>query len=73
VKSIRAVPLDTLVVRAGDTLLGYSADILTAIGYAVTTIFLALYLLRSHAEPKPRCTRSCLATITSSSRRSCVG
>ena len=49
VKSIRAVPLDTLVVRAGDTLLGYSADILTAIGYAVTTIFLALYLL---AEPR---------------------
>jgi putative heme transporter len=49
VKSIRAVPLDTLVVRAGDTLLGYSADILTAIGYGVTTIFLALYLL---AEPR---------------------
>ncbi|MEO8842018.1 MAG: AI-2E family transporter [Kofleriaceae bacterium] len=49
VRSIRAVPLDTLVVRAGDTLLGYSAGILTAIGYAVTTIFLALYLL---AEPR---------------------
>ncbi len=49
VKSIRAVPLDSLVVRAGDALLGYSADILTAIGYAVTTIFLALYLL---AEPQ---------------------
>ena len=49
VKSIRAVPLDTLMVRAGETLLGYSADILTAIGYAVTTIFLAVYLL---AEPQ---------------------
>jgi len=49
VKSIRAVPIDSLVVRAGDALFGYSADILTAIGYAVTTIFLALYLL---AEPR---------------------
>ncbi len=49
VKSIKAVPIDSLVMRAGDKLLDYSADILTAIGYAVTTIFLALYLL---AEPK---------------------
>jgi predicted PurR-regulated permease PerM len=49
VKSIRAVPLDTVVAKAGERLIGYSADILTAIGYAVTTIFLALYLL---AEPR---------------------
>jgi predicted PurR-regulated permease PerM len=49
VKSIRAVPLDTLVSKGGETLIGYSADILTGLGYAVTTIFLALYLL---AEPK---------------------
>jgi predicted PurR-regulated permease PerM len=45
VKAIRAVPLDDLVVRAGNVLLGYSGEILTAIGYAVTTVFLALYLL----------------------------
>lgn len=48
VKTIRAIPLDSIVVRAGDALLGYSGQILTGIGYAVTTIFLALYLL---AEP----------------------
>jgi predicted PurR-regulated permease PerM len=45
VKTIRAVPLDDLVVKAGNTLLGYSGEILTAVGYAVTTIFLAVYLL----------------------------
>ena len=49
VKTIRAIPLDSIVVRAGDALLAYSGSILTALGYAVTTIFLALYLL---AEPQ---------------------
>ncbi|MFT3695357.1 MAG: AI-2E family transporter [Kofleriaceae bacterium] len=49
VKSLKAVPIDSLVVSAGDKLLGYSYSILEGIGYAVTTIFLALYLL---AEPK---------------------
>jgi predicted PurR-regulated permease PerM len=49
VKTIRAIPLDSIVVKAGDTLLAYSGQILTALGYAVTTIFLALYLL---AEPQ---------------------
>ena len=44
-KTLRAVPLDDLVVRAGNALLAASGDILGAIGYAVTTIFLALYLL----------------------------
>ncbi|MEP6863255.1 MAG: AI-2E family transporter [Deltaproteobacteria bacterium] len=48
VKTVRAIPLDSIVVKAGDTLLAYSGQILTALGYAVTTIFLALYLL---AEP----------------------
>src|SRR3569833_2651045 len=48
VKTVRAIPLDSIVVKAGDALLGYSGQILTALGYAVTTIFLALYLL---AEP----------------------
>jgi predicted PurR-regulated permease PerM len=49
VKTIRAIPIDSIVVKAGDTLLAYSGQILTALGYAVTTIFLALYLL---AEPQ---------------------
>jgi predicted PurR-regulated permease PerM len=47
-KALRAVPLDDLFVRAGNALLGYSSEILTGVGYAATTLFLALYLL---AEP----------------------
>ena len=49
VKAIKAVPVDDLILRAGNTLLGYSGEVLTAIGYAVTTIFLAVYLL---ADPE---------------------
>ena len=49
VKAIKAVPLDQVMASAGQRLIGYSSDVLAAIGYGVTTIFLALYLL---AEPK---------------------
>jgi len=52
VKTVRAVPLDDLVVRAGDALLGYSGEILAAIGYAATTVFLALYLLADPGRAK---------------------
>jgi predicted PurR-regulated permease PerM len=45
VKALRAVPLDDLVLSAGNTVLSYSADLLTFIGYAITTLFLAIYLL----------------------------
>src|SRR4029079_4029311 len=34
-----------LVARAGNTMVGYSADILTLVGYAISTTFLAIYLL----------------------------
>jgi len=51
-KTLRAVPLDDLVVRAGNALLAASGDILGAIGYAVTTIFLALYLLADPSRAK---------------------
>jgi predicted PurR-regulated permease PerM len=44
-RSLRGVPLDDLVVQAGDALLGYSTQILAALGYAITTLFLAIYLL----------------------------
>jgi predicted PurR-regulated permease PerM len=44
-RALRAVPLDDLVVKAGDALLSYSTEILAAVGYAVTTLFLAIYLL----------------------------
>lgn len=49
VKAIRAVPLDDLVVTAGNRLLSYSTQILAAVGYAITTMFLAVYLL---ADPE---------------------
>jgi len=52
VKTIRAVPLDDLVLKAGNQLLGYSAAILEVIGYAVTTLFLALYLLADPGRAK---------------------
>ena len=45
VKAIRAVPIDDLVLSAGNTALSYSASLLTAVGYAVTTLFLSIYLL----------------------------
>jgi predicted PurR-regulated permease PerM len=51
-KSLKAVPLDDLVVKAGNTLLGYSSEILTAIGYAITTLFLSLYLLADPGRAK---------------------
>jgi predicted PurR-regulated permease PerM len=52
VNAIRAVPLDSQLVRAGNGLLGYSAQIVTAIGYAITTLFLALYLLADPGRAK---------------------
>jgi predicted PurR-regulated permease PerM len=51
-KAIRAVPLDDLVVKAGNKLLDYSGEILTAIGFAVTTLFLAIYLLADPTRAK---------------------
>lgn len=51
-KALKAVPLDDLVVHAGNTLLGYSSQILTGIGYAITTLFLALYLLADPGRAK---------------------
>ncbi len=45
VQTVRAVPINDLVLRAGNTLVGYSADILTLVGYAISTTFLAIYLL----------------------------
>jgi predicted PurR-regulated permease PerM len=45
VQTVRAIPVNDLVVRAGNALVGYSADILTTVGYAISTTFLAIYLL----------------------------
>ncbi len=51
-KALSAVPIDDLVKHAGDKLIGYSGEILTGIGYAVTTLFLALYLLADPTRAK---------------------
>jgi predicted PurR-regulated permease PerM len=45
VQTVRAIPVNDLVVRAGNTMVGYSADILTLVGFAISTTFLAIYLL----------------------------
>ncbi len=45
IKAIRAVPLEQSEIEAGVTVASQWSLILTDIGYAVTTIFLALYLL----------------------------
>jgi predicted PurR-regulated permease PerM len=45
VQTVRAVPVNDLVVHAGNTMVGYSADILTLVGYAISTTFLGIYLL----------------------------
>ena len=51
-KSLKAFPVDDLMAHAGGVLLGYSTQILTAIGYAVTTMFLAIYLLADPVRSK---------------------
>jgi putative heme transporter len=45
VQTVKAVPLNDLVLRAGNTMVGYSSDILTLVGLAISTTFLAIYLL----------------------------
>ncbi|MDQ3339078.1 MAG: AI-2E family transporter [Myxococcota bacterium] len=45
IRSLTSLPIDDLTARAGRSLLGYSTAVLTAIGYALTTMFLAIYLL----------------------------
>ncbi len=51
-KSVQALPLDDLMADAGSRLLGYSTAIVTAIGYAITTMFLAIYLLADPVRSK---------------------
>lgn len=44
-QSIRTVPLDQIVTASAQKLLGYSSEVLTAIGYGFTTMFLSIYLI----------------------------
>jgi predicted PurR-regulated permease PerM len=52
VQAVKAVPVNDLVVRAGNTMVGYSANILTMVGYAISTTFLAIYLLADPVRSK---------------------
>ena len=45
VQAVRAVPVNDLVARAGNTMVGYSSDVLTIIGYGISTTFLGIYML----------------------------
>ncbi len=44
-QSLKTVPLDQLFSSAANQLLGYSSEVLTSLGYAVTTMFLSIYLI----------------------------
>ena len=52
VQAVKAVPLNDLVVRAGNTMVGYSSEVLTMVGYAISTTFLAIYLLADPVRAK---------------------
>jgi predicted PurR-regulated permease PerM len=52
VQAIKTVPLNDLVTRAGNSMVGYSSDVLTMLGYAVSTTFLAIYLLADPVRSK---------------------
>jgi predicted PurR-regulated permease PerM len=52
VQTVKAVPLNDLVLRAGNTLVGYSADIMTVVGFSISTTFLAIYLLADPVRAK---------------------
>jgi len=52
VQTVRAVPVNDLVTRAGNTLVGYSSQLFTLFGYAISTTFLAIYLLADPVRTK---------------------
>ena len=52
VQTVRAVPVNDLVTRAGNTLVGYSSQLFTLFGYAISTTFLAIYLLADPSRSK---------------------
>jgi putative heme transporter len=52
IQSVKAVPVDGLVLRATNAMFGYSADILTIIGYGISTLFLSIYLLADPVRAK---------------------
>jgi predicted PurR-regulated permease PerM len=49
---LRHMKIDNLVLEAGDKFASYGSEILKALGYAVTTLFLAIYLLADPSRAK---------------------
>ena len=52
VGSVMSIPLDDLTASAAKSVVGYSTVVLSAIGYALTTMFLAIYILADPLRSK---------------------
>jgi len=52
VQTIKAIPVNDLVLRAGNATVGYASDMLTLVGYSISTTFLAIYLLADPVRSK---------------------
>jgi len=52
VGSVMSIPLEDLTASAAKSVVGYSTVVLTAIGYALTTMFLAIYILADPLRSK---------------------
>jgi predicted PurR-regulated permease PerM len=51
-QAVKAVPINDLVSRAGNAMVGYSSEVFTIIGYSISTTFLAIYLLADPVRTK---------------------
>jgi predicted PurR-regulated permease PerM len=51
-QAVKAVPVNDLVSRAGNAMVGYSSEVFTIIGYSISTTFLAIYLLADPVRTK---------------------
>jgi predicted PurR-regulated permease PerM len=52
INAIHDLPLDKLSTRTGNAMIGYSTALLEAIGYGISTLFLAIYLLADPTRSK---------------------
>jgi len=52
ISAIQDLPLDKMSARAGTLMIGYSTRLFEAIGYGISTLFLAIYLLAEPARSK---------------------
>ena len=52
VKAIQDIPLDDIGAKAGSMVIGLSARLLTLLGYGISTLFLAIYLLADPVRSK---------------------